>query len=231
MATSGTRTFNPSLGELVLYAYQLIGIRPTAILQEHMSAARMAANLVLADWGNKGVNLWEVELVTVPFVEGQASYSVDPAVVNILDLYTTTVSGTQNIDRYILPVSRTEYATYQNKAQQGFPTTYWHDRLNVSPVVNFWPTPDGNSAASFSYYAMQQMQDANFTSSQTVDMIYLALRAFAYDLACELAQIWNPTLLVTLQPRAQKFFDAFAAENVEISNFFISPTVSSYWRV
>ena len=34
MSTSGTYNFNPSLGELTLYAYQLIGIRPTAILQE-----------------------------------------------------------------------------------------------------------------------------------------------------------------------------------------------------
>ncbi len=137
MTLSGTRNFAPSLGQLTLYAFNLIGIRNTEVLQEHMESARMAANLVLADWANKGVNLWEVELVTVSFVQGTATYSVSPSVVNILDLYVTTVNGTQNIDRYILPVSRTEYATYQNKNQQGFPTVYWHDRLDSPSVTVF----------------------------------------------------------------------------------------------
>jgi hypothetical protein len=229
MATSGTRAFAPSLGQIVLYAYNLVGIRSTQLLQEHMESARMAANLVLADWANKGVNLWEVELVTVPFVQGQAAYAVDPSVVNILDLYVTTVNGTQNIDRYILPVSRTEYATYQNKAQQGGVTVYWHDRL-ASPTVTFWEVPDGISQQSFSYYAMQTMQDANFTSGQQPDVIYLALRAFAYDLASELATIWAPDKLAVIEPKAQKYYDSFVAENVEISNVFISPVVSGYWR-
>ena len=42
MATSNTYTFNPSLGEIVLFSYNLIGIRNTSLLQEHFEAARMA---------------------------------------------------------------------------------------------------------------------------------------------------------------------------------------------
>ena len=64
MTTSGTYTFNPSLGELTLYAYNLIGVRNTSVLQEHMEAARMATNMLLARWSNQGVNLWCVDLVT-----------------------------------------------------------------------------------------------------------------------------------------------------------------------
>ena len=76
MTTSGTYSFDPSLGELVLYAYNLIGIRNTSLTQEHMEAARMASNMVLAGWSNKGVNLWTVDLQTVPLVAGQATYAV-----------------------------------------------------------------------------------------------------------------------------------------------------------
>ena len=36
MSTSGTYAFNPGLGEITLYAYQLCGIRPTQLTQEHM---------------------------------------------------------------------------------------------------------------------------------------------------------------------------------------------------
>ena len=41
MATTGTYNFNPGLGEITIYAYMNVGIRPTALLQEHMEAARM----------------------------------------------------------------------------------------------------------------------------------------------------------------------------------------------
>jgi hypothetical protein len=160
MATTGTYAFNPSLGELTLYAYNLIGIRNTAIVQEHLEAARMAANLLCANWSNRGVNLWAVDLVTVPLVAGQTTYSVDSNTVMILDAYMTIDNGNSDpIDRIILPISRTEYASYPNKEQQGFTTTYWFDRL-ISPTVTLWPVPDGTSAQYLKYYRVRQIQDS-----------------------------------------------------------------------
>ena len=47
------------MGELTLFAYSLCGIRRTALAQEHMQDAHTAVNLLLADWLNKGVNLWQ----------------------------------------------------------------------------------------------------------------------------------------------------------------------------
>ena len=179
MTTSGTYNFNPSLGEITLYAFNLCGLRNTSLLQEHMESARMAANMVAASFSNRGVNLWQVDLVTVPLVQGTSTYSVDPSTVMILDGYVTTGSGTTAIDRIIMPVSRTEYASYPNKTQQGWPTTFWFDRL-LAPTVTLWPVPDGNEV-SFSYYRLRQIQDANFTSGQTVDVPYLWMEAFAYS--------------------------------------------------
>ena len=228
MTTSGQYSFAPSLGQITLYAYNLIGIRSSAILQEHMEVARMGANLVLADWGNRGPNLWQIALTTVPLVQGTATYSVPANVVNILDLYVTVGTGSTATNRYILPISRTEYASYPNINQQGFPTTYWNDRL-LSPTVTFWPVPDGNEV-SFSYYALQQMQDANFANGQNADLPYLWLAAFANALAVELATIWAPDKLAIVQPRADKTYAAAAATGTEISQMYISPQVSSYWR-
>ena len=106
MTTSGTYAFNPSLGELTLYAYNMAGVRNTALLQEHMQAAKMATNMMLASWANQGVNLWAVDLITVPLVQGQTTYSVDGDTVMILDAYMQTDNGSgQPIDRIILPIS------------------------------------------------------------------------------------------------------------------------------
>jgi hypothetical protein len=228
MATSGTFSFNPSLGEATIFALNLCGIRGTSILQEHMESARMSANMLLGRWSNQGVNLWAVDLQTVSLVQGTSTYSVPANTVVILDGYVSIVTGTSTIDRYILPISRTEYASYPNKAQQGWPTTYWMDRL-LSPTVTLWPVPDGEQA-TFSYYRVRQIQDAAFTSGQQVEIPYLFLEAFVYGLAQRLAIVWAPDRAPGLKALADESYQIAADQNEEISNVYVSPQVSSYFR-
>tara|TARA_R110000868_G_scaffold277535_1_gene537335 strand:- start:46 stop:738 length:693 start_codon:yes stop_codon:yes gene_type:complete len=230
MATSGTYTFNPSLGELTLYAYNLIGIRNTSLVQEHFESARMATNLLLASWSNRGVNLWAVDLVTTALVQGQATYNVDANTVVILDAYMRIDDGvTDPIDRIILPISRTEYASYPNKEQQGFTTTFWFDRL-LSPTVTLWPVPDGQSAQYLKYYRVRRIQDSNLQGGENVEIPYLWMDAFAFGLAVRLAQVWAPQMLMSLKPFADEAYQIAADQNVETAQQYISPTISGYFR-
>ena len=230
MTTSGTYTFDPSLGELTLYAFNLIGIRNTSLVQEHMHSAKMATNMMLANWANRGVNLWAVDLVTTPLVQGQATYTVDQSTVMILDAYMATVnSGGVEIDRIILPVSRTEYASYPNKDQQGFTTTFWFDRL-ISPSVTLWPVPDGSSAQYLKYYRVRQIQDSNLANGQTVEIPYLWLEAFADGLSYRLSRIWNPTMAQGLKAISDESYNIAAAQNIEQAQQYISPQLSGYYR-
>jgi len=196
------------------------------LLQEHMDVARTATNMMLANWSNRGVNLWQVELVTVPLVAGTASYSVNSNTVVMLDAYIEY--GTPAIDRIILPISRTEYASYPNKAQSGFPTTFWFDR-QLSPTVTLWPVPDGTQT-SLKYYKVSRIQDANMNGTQEVDVPPIWLEAFAYGLAQRLAIIWSPDKVVALKPMADEAYQIAAAQNVETANQYISPQISGYFR-
>jgi len=229
MTSSGTYAYNPSLGELTLYAFNLCGIRSTELEQAHFESARMAANMLLSRWSNQGVNLWAVSQVTTALVQGTTTYTVDPSVVMVLDAYITTgtTGTTTEIDRIIMPISRTEYASYPNKQQQGFPTTYWFDRL-LSPTITLWPVPDG-SETSLVYYCVKQLQDAAFTSGQTLNIPYLWLEAFAYGLAQRLATIWAPTMAIGLKPLADESYQIAADQNTEYVQVYISPMVSGYF--
>ena len=230
MTSSGTYSYNPNLGELVLYAYNVAGLRNTSLTQEHFEAARMASNMMLASWSNQGVNLWAVDLVTVPLVAGQATYSVNSNTVVMLDAYIENTSSNSNpTDRIILPISRTEYASYPNKQQQGFPTVFWYDRL-LSPNVTLWPVPDGVSAQTLKYYRVVQIQDAAFTGGQTVDIPYLWMEAFADGLAYRLAKIWNQAAAITLKAVADESYKIAADQNIETASQFISPQVIGYYR-
>jgi hypothetical protein len=228
MTTSNTYNYNPSLGDITLYAFQLCNVRPTQLTQEHMQSANMAANMLLGRWSSEGVNLWAVDLQTIPLVQGTATYSVPSNTIVMLDAYITTGSGSTAINRLILPISRTEYASYPNIQQQAFPTTYWFDRL-LSPTVTLWPVPDGNQT-SFSYYRVRQIQDSNYTSGQTVEIPYYFLEAFAYGLALRLAMIWAADRIPALKPLADESYNIAAQQNIETAQQYISPTISSYFR-
>lgn len=228
MALSGTYNFNPSLGEITLYAYNLCGIRGTALLQEHMESARMAANMMLGRWSSDGVNLWTVDKQSVPLIAGQATYTVPSNTIVMLDAYIVTTNGSTFTNRLILPISRTEYASYPNPESQGFPTTFWFDRL-LSPNVTLWPVPDGTQT-SLDYYRVRQIQDSNFSDGQQVEMPYYFLEAFAYGLAQRLALIWAPEKVQLLKPLADESYQIAALQNIETANTYISPMISSYFR-
>ena len=239
MATSATYNFNPGLGELTIYAFNLVGIRGTSLLQEHMESARMATNMLLARFSNQGVNLWCVDLVQTTLITGQSIYPVDPNTVMILDAYVQDQNSGTNIDRIILPVSRTEYASYPNKEQQGFPTVYWFDRLisasrstgSAGPTVTLWPVPNVDNGPQYlNYYRVRQIQDSNLQGGQTVEIPYLWLEAFAYGLALRLAQIWNPAAMAMIKPMADESYQIAADQNIEQAATYISPMISGYFR-
>jgi hypothetical protein len=190
----------------------------------------MATNMMLSSWANKGVNLWTVDLVSVPLVQGQATYSVDASTIMVLDAYMRIDDGvTDPIDRLILPISRTEYASYPNKEQQGFSTVFWFDRL-VSPTITLWPVPDGTSAQYLKYYRTRQVQDSNLTNGQTVEIPYRWLEAFADGLAYRLSKIWSPEKAVALKAVADESYNVAAFQDVEQASQYISPQIVGYYR-
>lgn len=228
MTTSGQYNFNPSLGDTVLYAFGLCDIRPTEISQQHMWTARMAANMLLSRWSGQTPNLWTVDLETIPLVQGQATYTLPDNTIVMLDTYVVQNNGGASINRLILPISRSEYASYPQPTQQGFPTTYWMDRV-LAPTVTLWPVPNGEQS-SLNYYRVRQVQDANYISGQTVEVPYYFIEAFAIGLAQRLAVTYAPALAIGLKAWADEAYTIAADQNVEDASFYVSPTVSGYWR-
>jgi hypothetical protein len=226
--TSGTFDFAPSMGETVLYAYGLCGIRNTALTQQHFETARMATNMLLGRWSSQGVNLWQVDLQRIFLQKGVPTYQVPSNTITLLDGYFTISTGAGEIDRIMLPVSRTEYASYPNKHQQGSPTVFWFDRL-LAPTVSLWPTPDGQQAF-FKYYRLRQTQDAKLSNGQNVEIPYYFLDAFALGLAYRLALSWAPTQAPILKPLADEAWQIASDQNTEQANFYISPVISGYFR-
>lgn len=230
MASSGTYSFSPSNGELVLSAFERIQIRAPSIRQEHMLSARKELNFLMVQFSNLQPNLWEVELDTINLVQGTATYSIPSKVVMILDAYRSLSTGTSSqTNIYMTPISRTEFATYATPETQGPPTVYWLNR-RINQTVTFYPTPDGSGPYVFNYYACVQMQDANLSSGETPDVPYLWLDALVAGLAHRLARIYAPPLEAIRKTDAKEAWDIAATQDVENVNLSIAPSFSGYYR-
>jgi hypothetical protein len=228
MTTSGTYSFNPSMGESVLYSFGMCGVRRTAMVQAHFEDARMATNMLMSAWSARGVNLWAVDLQEICLQKGVSTYAVPSNTIVMLDAYIRLNSGHAGIDRLILPISRTEYASYANKHQQGFPTTFWFDRL-LSPTVTLWPVPDGTQSV-FKYYRLRQGQDSVLANGTSIEIPIYFWDAFTLGLAYRLALIWAPDKVPTLKPLADEAYGYAVDQNVETANQYISPQIGGYFR-
>lgn len=211
-----------------MFAFGLCGVHRTALIQEHYEDARIGTNLLMGEWSANGVNLWSVDLQSIQLQQGNPTYPIPPETIVILDAYYTINSGTQEIDRIMTPVSRTEYANYPNKLQQGAPTTFWHNRI-LSPNVNLWPAPNGQQAA-FKYYRLRQTQDSVLQNGTSVEIPNYFQNAFAFGLGAMLSYKWAPDRSMALEAKAASTWDIASRRNTEIANVYVSPQMSGYYR-
>jgi hypothetical protein len=225
--TSGTYDFDPAMGEAVMFSYGLCGVRRTALTQQHYEDARMATNMLMGRWSADGVNLWQVDLHYIPLVKGQSTYPVPSNTIVMLDMYYTINNGHQEIDRIMTPVSRTEYANYPNKHQQGSPTVAWYNRL-LSPNVHLWPTPNGQQA-SFKYYRLRQTQDSVLKNGTSVEIPYYFLEPYVFGLGYRLALIWAPDRAPGLKVQADESFGIASRQNEETANTYVAPMLNGYF--
>ena len=229
MTSSGTYSYTLTNGEAVLAAYERCEIRTPSIRQEHMVTARRETNLLFVELNNRQVNLWKVEALSIDMVAGTATYSVPGRVVMVLDAYISLNNATTTqTDRYVTPISRTEYATHAAKFTPGPPTVYWFDRL-ISPTITMWPVPESGGPYVLNYYACTQMQDANLAGGETPDLPNRWLDVLVSGLAFRLSRTYAPQLMQLRKAdydEAWKWAGSQDTENVPLT---IAPAISAYY--
>lgn len=242
-------TYAPSAGELVLNAYSRLSIRATALLAEHMFTARQEFNLMLAEWGNKGPNLWVVDLVTIPLVAGQATYPLDTTTIAVLDVYVrdlgnpadlgdfgpdfgpdfATIAALPGSDRILLPISRTEYATYPEKTTPGQPTVYWYDRL-ITSALTVYPVPAVGFVGTLNVYRWNQVDAAALENGGALAIPYRFLDAATAGLSHRVARHYAPQLEGIRKADAMEAWLAASTQDVEKTDMYITPLFSRYFR-
>lgn len=209
-------------------AFDRIQVRPSEITQAQLQRAIMEMNLALVKLNNLQPNLWTVDLQSIPLVQGSATYSVPAETTMILDLF-IRYGSPPAVDRYLQPISRTEYAAIAVKTTQGFPSQFWFDRL-IAPTITFYLVPDGAFSYTAYYYRVRQIQDATIGNGFNVEVTYRFLDALTANLAHRLARIYRPELEQLRKVDADEAWAIAATQDTENVPLYIVPSVGGYFR-
>ena len=153
MATSNSRDFDLDVAELVEEAYERCGLEIKTGYDA--KTARRSLNLMFADWANRGINLWTVQLGTQTLTAGTTGYTLTSDVVDLLEV----VVRRNNTDFQVQRISRSDYQNLPNKTTSGRPSSIYVDK-QIAPKINLWPAPE-NSTDVLRYYFIQRIQDAD----------------------------------------------------------------------
>ena len=189
MTTSGTTTWNPDIGELMEEAYERAGLEMRSGYD--LKTGRRSLNFLLAEWANKGLNLWTVNSGTINLVPGQKTYTtadgLPSGAVDYIEHVCRTISAGVNTDISLNRISVSTYANIPTKDQQGRPYQVYVNRATSSPTLTLWPVPDSSQTYILAYWYLKRIDDATNPINQTIEVPFRFYNALVSGLAYNIA--------------------------------------------
>ena len=230
MATSGTTTFNPSVDEIIEEAYERTNIRGTRTGYQ-LKSARRSLNILLSEWGNRGIHLWKIKLASVPLVEGQALYNWTSDTTNfptdisdVLEAYVrNNTTATAPVDTALSKIDRSTYSALPNKLSKGTPNQYWVERFIDKVRVHVYPTPDStNASKDMHIYFIKRIQDAG-AYTNAIDVPFRFVPCMVSGLAYYLSMKYAPQLMQGMKLVYEDEFQRALQEDGSASSTHITP--------
>ncbi len=221
MATSGTTAFDLNIDDIIEEAYERCGVRTNS--GQDLRSARRSLNLLLSEWGNRGVHLWKVTLKEQILTAGTATYTTPADCNDVLEAYisTNTGIGTSITDVSITKIDRSAYAALPNKGSRGQPSQYFVDRQKT-PKVTLYLTPDASTYTYLKYYYIGRIEDSGAYTNQT-DIVYRFLPCMCSGLAYYLSLKKAPQLTQGLKLFYEDELQRALTEDGQRTSVYISP--------
>jgi len=238
--TSGTTTFDKtfSIDEIAEEAYERIGVTDYSGFK--LKTARRSLNIMLQEWGNRGIHYWEIDELDLDLIEGQAEYkffrstsdgtsatSNPNGVYGISDVLEAQLRSdrtqTDQSDSPMTKVDRSTYAAFSNKLSKGTPNQYWVQRFIDHISISVYPTPDStNASKDMHFYYIKRIEDiGNYTNA--TDMPFRFIPCMVSGLAYYLSMKYAPQLTQQMKLFYEDEFQRALQEDGSASSTFITP--------
>jgi hypothetical protein len=137
---ASTADFNLSISEIIEEAFERCGIQDRSGYE--LKTARRSLNLLLAEWSNRGLNLWTIQKQTAALaadttsLSGTALYgSGANAASEIVEITDMVIRDSSNNEYSCSPISRSTYLNYTVKTSGGRPTQFYFEKT-INPICS-----------------------------------------------------------------------------------------------
>ena len=223
MATSGTTTFDLNIDDIIEEAYERCGMRTNS--GNDLRSARRSLNLLFAEWGNRGIHLWKVQLNEQALTAGTATYTTPTDVNDVLEAYISTSAAagdsSSTNDIALTKIDRSAYAALPNKLATGQPSQYYVNR-QTTPTISLYLAPDASTYTYLKYYTINRIEDAG-SYTNTADVAYRFLPCMCAGLAYYLSQKKAPDRIQVLKQLYEDELLRALNEDGARSSVYISP--------
>ncbi len=238
--TSETTTFDKtfSVDEIVEEAFERIGIQQVSGYQ--LKTSRRSLNIMLQEWGNRGIHYWEIGELDLDLIQGQAEYKFYRAssdgtsatsnpngIYGMSDVLEAQLrsnrTATDQSDSPMTKVDRSTYAAFSNKLSQGTPNQYWVQRFIDHVSISIYPTPDStNASKDMHFYYIKRIQDIGAYTNAT-DMPFRFVPCMVSGLAYYLSLKYAPQMTQQMKMLYEDEFQRALQEDGSASSTFITP--------
>ena len=239
--TSGTTTFDKtfSIDEIIEEAFERLGIQNVTGYQ--LKTSRRSINIMLQEWGNRGIHYWEIDETNMDLIEGQSDYDFFRSSADGTSAVTTPVNGitgmsdileaqlrsnrtsTDQSDSPMTKVDRSTYAGFSNKLSKGTPNQYWVERFIDKVRVHIYPTPDStNASKDMHFYFIKRIQDVGAYTNAT-DVPFRFVPCMVSGLAYYLSMKYAPQLMQGIKLVYEDEFQRALQEDGSASSTYITP--------
>ena len=221
-----TANFDLSIDDIAEEAYERCGLQIRSGYD--IKTARRSLNLMLAEWANRGLNLWTIqkqekvlaanttELTAANLFGANANDSQQ-----IVDITDVIIRDSNNNDFSTTSISRATYWNYAVKTTSGRPTQYYFERT-INPTLYLYPASD--SAYTLIYYALVRMKDSgDYTNNSEIPFRFLP--CLTAGLAYYISMKRTPDRIGMLKQIYEDEFQRAAAQDGERTSLFLTPKV------
>jgi len=221
---SSTANFDLSIDDIAEEAFERCGLQVRSGYD--LKTARRSLNLMLAEWANRGLNLWTIQLQEKTLPQNTTSLtgtdlfgSGANAAQEIIDITDVVISDSSNNDYSATSISRSTYFNYTVKTTSGRPSQYYFERT-INPRLYLYPAAD--TAYTLKYYALLRMKDSGaYTNNNEIPFRFLP--CLTAGLAYYIAMKKAPDRIQLLKQIYEDEFQRAAAQDGERTSLFLSP--------
>ena len=221
-----TADFDLSIDDIAEEAFERCGLQIRSGYD--IKTARRSINLMLAEWANRGLNLWTIQKqektlpATTTELSGTSLFgSGANSAQQIIDITDLVIRDSSNNEYSTTSISRSTYLNYTVKTTSGRPSQYYFERT-INPKLFLYPAAD--TTYTLVYYALVRMKDSGaYTNNAEIPFRFLP--CLTAGLAYYIAMKKAPDRIQLLKQIYEDEFQRAAAQDGERTSLFLTPKV------